>query len=76
METEEIKKQELNKINLEETRRLKLAETLKEAVRTAGDYRMLSKVFEEDKELNAMFEKGAKDLNEFSQKLSAHLSTL
>ena len=75
METEEMKKQELNKINLEETRKLKLAETLKETIRMAGDYRMLAKVFDEQK-INEAFEKGAKDLKELINSLSMHLSTL
>ena len=75
METEEIKKQELNKINLEETRKLKLAETLKETIRMAGDYRMLAKVFDDEK-INEAFEKGAKDLKELVNSLSMHLSTL
>lgn len=75
METEEMKQEILNKINKEETIKIKLAETLKETMRLAGEFRLNSKIYDDEK-LNKILEKGAKDLKDFNQKLSAHLSTL
>lgn len=75
METEEMKQEMLNTINKEETIKIKLAETLKETMRLAGEFRLNSKIYDDEK-LNKILEKGAKDLKDFNQKLSAHLSTL
>ena len=60
METEEMKQEILNKINKEETIKIKLAETLKETMRLAGEFRLNSKIYD-DEELNKILEKGAKD---------------
>ena len=75
METEEMKKEILNTINKEETIKIKLAETLKETMRLAGEFRLNSKIYD-DEELNKILEKGANALKVFNKELAAHLSTL
>ena len=47
METEEMKKEILNTINKEETIKIKLAETLKETMRLAGEFRLNSKIYDD-----------------------------
>jgi hypothetical protein len=75
METEEMKKEILNTINKEETIKIKLAETLKETMRLAGEFRLNSKIYD-DEELNKILEKGAESLKEFNKELAAHISKL
>lgn len=75
METEEMKKEILNTINKEETIKIKLAETLKETMRLAGEFRLNSKIYD-DEELNKILEEGAEGLKTFNKKLAAHLSKL
>ena len=73
--TEEEKKEMLNKINIEETTKIKLAETLKETVRLAGEFRLNANIFDND-ELKKILDKGAKELSEFNKELSTYISTL
>ena len=48
METEEMKKEMLNTINKEETIKIKVAETLKETMRLAGEFRLNSKIYDDE----------------------------
>lgn len=75
MKNMDEKEKLLNEINREETLKIKLAETLKETTRMAGEFRINSNIFE-DKKLKEILEKGAKDLKNFNRELSSYISTL
>lgn len=69
------KKEILEKINREETMKLKLTETLKETTRISAELKINSNVFDDEK-LNEILKKGSEDLNQFNKDLLNYLYTL
>lgn len=69
------KKEILEKINREETMKLKLTETLKETTRISAELKINSNVFDDEK-LNEILKKGSEDLNQFNKNLLNYLYTL
>lgn len=70
---EDEKKEVLNKISREETLKIKLAETLRETTKLAGEFRMNSEIFE-DEILIEILKKGSEALRSFNKELSGYLS--
>ena len=70
---EDEKKEILNKISKEETLKIKLAETLKETIRLAGEFKLNVNIFEDEKLVNIL-NKASVDLQEFNKKLADYLS--
>lgn len=70
---EDEKKEILNKISKEETLKIKLAETLKETIRLAGEFKLNVNIFEDEK-LVKILNKASVDLQEFNKNLADYLS--
>lgn len=70
---EDEKKEILNKISKEETLKIKLAETLKETIRLAGEFKLNVNIFEDEKLVNIL-NKASVDLQEFNKNLADYLS--
>lgn len=70
---EDEKKEILNKISKEETLKIKLAETLKETIRLAGEFKLNVNIFEDEKLVNIL-SKASADLQEFNKNLADYLS--
>ena len=70
---EDEKKEILNKISKEETLKIQLAETLKETIRLAGEFKLNVNIFEDEKLVNIL-NKASVDLQEFNQNLADYLS--
>ena len=70
---EDEKKEILNKISKEETLKIKLAETLKETIRLASEFKLNVNIFEDEKLVNIL-SKASADLQEFNKNLADYLS--
>lgn len=70
---EDEKKEILNKISKEETLKIKLAETLKETIRLAGEFKLNVNIFEDEKLVNILNEASV-DLQKFNKNLADYLS--
>ena len=70
---EDEKKEILNKISKEETLKIKLAETLKETIRLAGEFKLNVNIFEDEKLVNIL-NKASVDLQKFNKNLADYLS--
>ena len=70
----EEKQELIQKINVEETINIKLASTLNETTRIAGELRVNAETLETDDELKSILSEGSKALKEFNKKINNYMS--